>query len=212
MKSDNKHVNQMILSIYRGRHKSNDKVILIPFLSGLFFTLIVAPILFVVLDWSYILRLAIVIIPMPLIIGILLLRKKIIVNNFLKVKEVNDRVEMVELSSDEIEAFQSEKVFMFVYSEYMVKFVYNWFLDLSVIKGDRVRMYKIRYEPGINQFGIYDQGKTFLGIRESDLSITDENREKYEKETKFSILLSDMVSGQVVNVKLYSRITKEEDA
>ncbi len=202
----------MILSIYRGRHKSNDKVILIPFLSGLFFTLIVAPILFVVLDWSYILRLAIVIIPMPLIIGILLLRKKIIVNNFLKVKEVNDRVEMVELSSDEIEAFQSEKVFMFVYSEYMVKFVYNWFLDLSVIKGDRVRMYKIRYEPGINQFGIYDQGKTFLGIRESDLSITDENREKYEKETKFSILLSDMVSGQVVNVKLYSRITKEEDA
>lgn len=196
----NEYENKFIMSIYRIRHKSNDMVIVIPFIAALLITIIVAPIL-TVLEISTVIKVLAFVVPLPLVTGIMLLRKKNIIDNFVKIKEVDDLITMVELDGDNLGNMVNEKVHIFDYSEYMVKIIYNWFKALKAIGDNKITMYKISYA---------QSGNTFLGLKEADLILSDDNREQYEHETEMDALLEDVIEGRIVQKKIIARVLEKQ--
>ena len=110
-------------------------------------------------------------------------------------------MDIVELHGEEPETLKDETVFIFPYSEYMEKILYNWFKSLSALKDDRLRMYKVFFD---------NKESANLAIREKDLFISEANRNQYESETWCLIQLKDMEHGKVVNVKLVSRAIQKK--
>lgn len=196
---NHKDENSFIMAIYGKRHKSNDWVIAVPFILALTITLIGAPIL-CVLDVPVAVKVLAFACPLPIVITALLIRKIIIINDFVKIKDTSSYVNLIDAQSTEFQKEQTEeKIFMFGYSEYMVKVVYNWFASLGVIPEGQepVTMYKVIYSPS---------GITYLGVKEEDLAVSDANRKQYETETEHCTLMEDIVDGKIVNVRVISRI------
>lgn len=211
---NHKDENSFIMAIYGKRHKSNDWVIAVPFILALTITLIGAPIL-CVLDVPVAVKVLAFACPLPIVITALLIRKIIIINDFVKIKDTSSYVNLIDAQSTEFRQgmeFRStdmrgfepseqteDRIFMFGYSEYMVKVVYNWFASIGVIpRGpEPFTMYKITYSPS---------GITYLGVKEADLAFSDANRKQYETETEHCTLMEDIVDGKIVNARVISRI------
>lgn len=166
--------NNFIMGIYRSRHKYNDLIILIPFIAAFAFPIIIAPILIAVNDIALIPSIAMIVLPIPIVAAFLYIRRNRIVRAFLKETDISDKVEIRDIPINDINEWQGEKYYPFLYSEKMVAAIYNWLNDLSVIEGDRVVLYKT---------DLLYSGGTYIILREKDLNITDENREQYEKES-----------------------------
>lgn len=124
-----------------------------------------------------------------------------IINRFNKVKD-KEKIDIEELHGDEPEVWKEETVFLFPYSEYMETVLYNWLKSLSILKDDKLKMYKLFLD---------HQKSVYLAICEKDLMISEENRHQYESETCTLIRLEDMCNGRVVNAKLISRILREKE-
>lgn len=186
--SKNKYENDFIMGIYRKRHKHNDIIILIPILAGLIFALIVAPILIAVCDFSLATDILMIVVPLPVICAVMYLRKVVIINKFIKERNVEDKIEIHKISCDDLRKWQDEKVLVFAYSPLMATVIYNWLKNLKVVGSSRVCMYIIEYT---------FQEINYLGIREKDLDINGENHTRYEYESKDCILLSDIWNGKI---------------
>ena len=197
----NEYENNFIMGIYRKRHKLYEPLVLIPVIAIVFLPIVGIPI-FVVLDFHFFLSVLLFMAPIPLVCGILLIIKNIKIKSFIKVKDINGKVDIAELHGGELETLKDETVFIFPYSEYMEKILYNWFKSLSALKDDRLRMYKVFFD---------NKESANLAIRENDLFISEANRNQYESETWCLIQLKDMDNGKVVNVKLVSRTIQEKE-
>lgn len=195
----NEYENDFIMCIYRGRHKAYEPFVVIMVLVMIFFPLIGIP-AFVLFEVSYRVGVALSVGVIPLVCVVLFIIKNIIIKRFVKIKNINEKIDIVELHEDELEQFKDETVFVFQYSEYMKKVLYNWLKSLSALKDDRLRMYKVYWNNG---------GSADLAICQNDLVVSEEKRNQYENETRHLVRLEDMENGKVVNVKLISRIMRE---
>ena len=197
MKKDVRREESFIFTIYNKRNKVNEIAVLIPFILALAFSLLGAPVIIVKYNVPPLL------IPLPVIGPILcvlifyLIRKKIIINRFIKIRDVGGRVELTDVQSDDFEAAADGNVFMFGYSEYMVTVLYNWLHSLNVTGPGKLKMYKVFYDYA---------APVYLAVCEKDLCIPEEVRKNYEKETAVCLHLSDMVHGKAVNMKIMERI------
>lgn len=195
-----KQENDFIMSIYGMRHKYNGVVILIPCIGTLVFSLIAAPVIIAVCDTGLILSILMIVVPLPLVAGILLIRKLIIVKRFIKEKDVADKVIIHKKACNVIDEWKEERVLFFTYSENMVTLIYNWMASLGVIPDNRLTLYQIEYTfPNI----------TYLGIRENELNLTRENREKYIFETKNCITADDIWNGKIAVSRVASRLSNQ---
>lgn len=182
-----KYEESFIMSVYRMRHKSNDWIVAVPFVAALAFVIFGVPILSTAYDWPLLITILMIIVP-PAVTGLILyLRVRIIIKNFMKTRDVSGKTEETQMGLSE--AQNAGKMFIFGYSEYMKAVVYNWFDDLGVTGGGKLRMYKITTD---------NYGPQYLAVDEADLNITGENREQYEKETAMCFCASDLVNGKVV--------------
>lgn len=201
MKKDIQYEEQFIFAIDRIRRNVKEILLIAPLSGTLLFALIGAPIIVAWCEvpiWSYPL---LVTGPVVLATLFLIIRKKIIMTRFIRIGDVSDAVEMIEILSSDLENFEDGDIFMFKYSEYMVKIVYNWLYSLGVTWDGKLKMYKVFYD---NHAPIY------LAIRASDLVISDDVLDRYKEEARICLRLSDMAKGKAVNVKIYERVTNSK--
>lgn len=189
MKKDVRREESFIFAIYNKRHNVNEILLILPFILALAFAIIGAPIIVGLCDisWSWLPLLMFG--PLICVIVFYGIRKKMIMNDFIKVNDVSDKVEIAEIQSGAFEDAAEGKVFMFGYSEYMKTVLYNWFDSLNVIGDGKLKMYKVFYD---------NNAPVYLAVCEAELNIPEESRSEYEKETRNCLLLSDMMNGKVV--------------
>lgn len=199
MRKDVRQEESLIFNIYNNRHQTNEIVTALPFILALAFSIIGAPIILAAFDLPFFMYPVLILGPIFLVLIFYLIRKKIIFDGFLKIRDISDRVELTDIQSHVFEAEVKGKVFMFPFSEYMEVILYNWFYSLNVIQGEKLKMYKVFYD---------NYAPTYLAVCEADIFISEESKEKYEKETCKCLLLSDMMNGKAVNVKIYERVKK----
>lgn len=191
-----------VFSIYRTHHKANDLIIILLIVPALAFTIIGAPIITALCNLPLVWNIALFIGPVPLATLILLIRKKIILDKFLREKNIEGKVEISDCASNMFTVNDGERVLMFGESENMPAIIYNWFNSLGVIKGDCLKMTRILYD---------NYAPKYLAVDMDDLQITEENAAAFKKETAQNLRFSDVnEQGRVVNVRLYSRVTGEE--
>lgn len=191
-----------VFSIYKTHHKANDLIIILLIVPALAFTIIGAPIITALCNLPLGWNIALFIGPVPLVTIILLIRKKIILDNFLKEKNIEGKVEISNCASNMFTVNDGERVFMFADSENMPVVIYNWFNGFDVIKGGCLKMTRILYD---------NYAPKYLAVDMDDLQITEENSDVFKKETAQNLRFSDVnEQGRVVNVNLYSRVTKAE--
>lgn len=198
MKKDVRREESFIFAIYNKRHRVNEIVLILPFALALLFSLIGAPIIMVYRNLSVPLSMLLFVGPIIIVLFFYLVRKKIIINNFVKIKDTSDRIELTEIRSDVFEAAVIGKVFMFPYSEYMETILYNWFSSMNVLGAGKLKMHKVFYD---------NYAPVYLAVCEADLNIPEEYKDNYEKETGTCLILSDMLHGKTVNEKIYSRLS-----
>ena len=203
MKKDVRERESFIFAIYNKRHDVNEILLAVPLIFVIFFLMIGVPIIMVLCELPLVWLPVLIFGPILCVTAFYFIRKKIIMNGFVKIRDISDRVELISVQSDEFENSASGKVFMFGYSEYMEVVLYNWFLSLNVIGNGKLRIYKVFYD---------NCASTYLAVREDELNIPEASREEYEKETRMCLLLSDMENGKVVNVKLYARLISSKVA
>ncbi len=197
MKTNTRTEESFIFAIHNKRHKVNEIALALPAIIGIFFAIIGAPILGVLLDLSAWWIIGLIIGPLAVVVLFYTIRKEVIRSNFVKVKDVSDLTEVAEIAPSELEAMTGSEIFMFAYSEYMKVVLYNWFCSLHAVGDGKLKMYKVVYGNPV---------RAYLAIREADLTIPAEALENYKSETFTSIRLSDMEDGRVVNQKLYARL------
>lgn len=197
MKKDVHEEESFIFAIYNKRHNVNEVLLAVPLIFAIFFLMIGVPIIMVLCELLLVWIPVLIFGPILGVTAFYFIRKKIIMNGFVKIRDISDKVDLISVQSDEFESSASGKVFMFGYSEHMEVILYNWFLSLNVIGDGKLRMYKVFYD---------NCAATYLSVREDELNIPEAFREEYEKETGICLLLSDMENGKVVNVKLYGRL------
>lgn len=200
MKNNNRQEESFILAIHSKRHNINEMVLVLPFILVILFAIIGAPIIIALCELSVLKGLLLILGPIICVLLFYIIRKRIIINNFIKVKDTSDRIELSVTQSDEFEAGVDGRVFMFGYSEYMEKVLYNWFSSLNVIGSDKLKMHKVIYNNG---------APVYLAVCEAELNIPEESKDKFEAETATCLLLSDMENGKVVNVKLCARLSQK---
>ncbi len=199
MKKNIRNEESFIFAIYNERHNVNELLLALPFILVIFYSIIGVPIIRVMCDIQLVFLPLLLLGPIICVLAFYLIRKKIIINKFIKVKDISGKVEVTYIQSENLEKTANGKVFVFEYSEYMKVILYNWLLSLNVLKNGKLKMNKVIYD---------DYAPVRLAVCESDLDIPEEAKERYEKETRNLILLADMVNGKVVNQKLYSGIAK----
>ncbi len=201
MKKNVRNEESFICAIHNKRHNTNEVLLLLPLVLSIFYTLIGAPIILVLCSVPGYAIPLVVICPLLFSTLFLVIRKRIVINSFIKTKDVSDKVEIIKAYSDDFGNDTNERTFVFEDSEYMVTILYNWFNYLHAIGTEKLKIYRIIYD---------DYKPSLLAVCKDDLIITDENRDSFEKETEHCILLSDIVNGHIVRDKLYSRITKSQ--
>lgn len=201
MKKNVRKEESFILAIYNMRHNVNEVVLALPVIIVIFILLIGAPIIIVLCELTFISGLFLCLGPILAALIFYTVRKKIIMNSFIRIKDVKDCVDFKEIRPDELETFDKSKVLMFGYSEYMKVVLYNWFMGLNVIGSGKLKMYKVFYD---------NYALSYLAVSETDLLISEEDKVNYEKETTNIVRLSDMLDGKIVNVKLYSRLSGKQ--
>lgn len=199
MKKNIRNEESFIFAIYNERHNVNELLLALPFILVIFYSIIGVPIIRVMCDIQLVFLPLLLFGPIICVLAFYLIRKKIIINKFIKVKDISGKVEETYIQSENLEKTANGKVFVFEYSEYMKVILYNWLLSLNVLKNGKLKMNKVIYD---------DYAPVCLAVCESDLDIPEEAKERYEKETRKLILLAYMVNGKVVNQKLYSGIAK----
>ncbi len=201
MKKDVRYEEQFIFSIDRMRRHVNDFVMIIPFVLAILFTIIGAPIIIVLCNIPIWACPILIIVPIPLVALIFLIRKRIIINRFLSVTDVSNKVDLTDIQSTDLEALADDEIFMFKCSDYMVKVLYNWLYSMGVIKDTKLHLYKVFYD---------NHAPQYLAIRKADLTIPAEVMDRFNEETFMCLHLSDMTpNGKSVNVKVYERVTKK---
>lgn len=197
MKKDIRYEESFIFAIYNKRHRTSEIVLILPFILALAFLMIGVPVITVLCDLSVLSSFLLFLGPIICVLAFYSIRKKIIINNFIKVKDIGGRTEMTAVPYEELEKADGG-VLMFGYSEYMKTVVYNWLLSLNVIGDGKLKMYKVICD---------DHAPVYLAIRETELIIPEESEERYASESVSCLHLSDMMRGKAVNVKVISRIT-----
>lgn len=202
MKKDVWCEEQFIFSIDRMRRHVNDLVMIIPFVLAILFTIIGAPIIIVLCNVPIWACPILIIVPIPLVALIFLIRKRIIINRFLSVTDVSNKVDLTDIQSTDLEALADDEIFMFRCSDYMVEILYNWLYSMGVIKDTKLHLYKVFYD---------NHAPQYLAIRKADLTIPAEAMDRFNEETFMCLRLSDMTpNGRSVNVKVYERVTKRK--
>lgn len=201
-KKNVRYEESFIFSVDKMRRHVNEVVLAIPFILAFAWMILGAPLVVGLCEvpvWTYPLLL---VCPPGIVILIFYVRKRIILTHFLRVRDVKDRVELTDMQSPDLETFVEEKVFMFVFSDYMVEVLYNWLYSLGVIPDGKLKMYKVYYD---------NHAPLSLAIREADLTISDDVSDRYKAETRLCLLASDLIKGKTVDMrKLCERITFEE--
>lgn len=199
MKKDTRREESFIFAIYNMRHNVNEILLILPFVPVLLFSIIGAPIITVLCDISLLWLPLLIVGPIFCVLCFYFLRKKLIMNHFVKIRDISDRVELSVVSASDFEAEVSGKVFMFAYSEYMEVVLYNWLLSLNVIGEGKLKLYKVLYEKN---------ALVYLAVCEDELNIPEQSGENYAKETASCLLLSDMLRGKAVNTRLSARLSQ----
>lgn len=183
MKKLSKNEASLIFSIHSIRHNTNEKLLALPLLLAFAFTLIGAPIITVLCDlplgWDITLFLG----PIVLATLALLIRKKLIFDHFLRVKDIDDKVTIELCPSSMFESKDTDSVLMFENSENMPLIVYNWFDTLGVLKDQTLHMGRMIYDNHVN---------SYLAVDINDLLISEENSAEFNAETAHCIRLSDV--------------------
>lgn len=199
MKRDVRREESFIFAIYNIRNNTNEILLILPFILVLAFVLVGVPVIMVLCELSLILLPVLILGPVLCVSIFYIVRKKIIMSNFVRIRDVSDRIDLTEVCSDTFETAVDGRVFMFGYSEYMQTVLYNWLLSLNVTGDKKLKMYKVFYD---------NRALVYLAIAEAELNIPEQCRAEYERETRNCLQLSDMMRGKAVDVKVCSRLTK----
>lgn len=202
VKKDVRREESLIFAIYNKRHNTNEIVLALPFILVLLFVIIGVPILVAVCNLSYRWIPLLIFGPLLCVTAFYGIRKKIIIDGFIRIKDISDRVEIAETQADDLKASAEGRVLLFAYSEYMKTILYNWFSSLNVIGNGKLKLYHVFYD---------NYTLAYLAICEAELHIPEESRENYEKETRMCLQMSDTLHGKIVNEKLYARVTGNEE-
>ncbi len=201
MKKDVQYEENFIFTIDRHRRHVKEIFLWGPLTLALLYFLIGAPVIIALCDvpvWSYpILPSG----PLAVVSLVLFIRKRIIMTHFIKIKDISDKVELIELQLSDFEKYKDEEIFMFKNSDYMMKILYNWLYSIG-IKGDgKLKIYKVFID---------NYAPTYLSIRESDLIIPPESMEMFKQESRKMLHYSDLSpQGKAVNVNVYERVTRK---
>lgn len=202
VKKDVRQEEALIFAIHNKRHNTNEIILVIPFILALLFAIIGVPVIVAVFELSYLWILPLIFGPLLCVTVFYGIRKKIIIDGFLRIKDIGDRVETAEVQTNDLKASNEGRIFLFAYSEYMKTILYNWFFGLNVIGDGKLKMYKVFYD---------NYAPVYLAICEAELTIPVESRESFEEETRMCLQLSDTLRGRIVNEKLYARAAGTEE-
>lgn len=188
-----------IFSIYNLRHNTNEILLILPWVIGLFFSLLGVPFIAVFCNLSPVWDIVLFIGPILVPTIILFIRRRIIIDHFLIEKNVEGKVEIVHCASHMYVANDPERVLMFGDSENMLVLIYNWLNSLGVLMDGKLKIYRILYDR---------RAIKYIAVDMDDLQIPRAVLENFEKETANNVRFSDIdEEGRIVNIRYYARVT-----
>lgn len=188
-----------VFSIHRLRHNTNEILLILPWVLGLFFSLLGVPFIAVFCNLPFGWAAVLFLVPLLVPTLILLIRRRIIINHFLIETNVEDKIEIKQCASNMYAVDDPDRVFMFGYSENMPVIIYNWFESLGVLMDSRLKITRVSY----NKRSI-----NYIAVDMDDLRVSKENIERFENETANSIRFSDIdEEGRLTNIRFCARVT-----
>lgn len=183
VKEEKESVYHNIMTIYNWRHRKTEFTLAIIYALTFILSILIPPFIVVFNNMNLLYLFPFCILPNLILFIILYIRKMIIIKHvFLKIKNVNEQIEFIDIYSKEY--FNDEKVFIFKYTtDLIILFLYNWFNSLNVLKNRKLNLYRFKFK---------ESDVVYLGIRTSDLNITEEKKNQFLFETKECILLKNM--------------------